>query len=51
MTLAVVRKFIVAAVGAAVILLDGFGVNVDQDTLDGVVAVLTAIAVYLVPNG
>jgi hypothetical protein len=40
-----VRKFIVAAVGLVV----AFGVF-DEETAQEVVGVLTAIAVYLVPN-
>jgi hypothetical protein len=51
MTLANFRKALVAVAGALVIVFDGFGIDVNQDTLDGVVAALTALAVYFVPNG
>lgn len=51
MTLANFRKAIVAIAGAVVIVCDGFGIDVDEDTLDAVVAAVTALAVYLIPNG
>lgn len=51
MTLANFRKAIVAVAGALLIVFDGFGIDVDQDTLDAVVAAVTALAVYVIPNG
>jgi uncharacterized membrane protein len=51
MTLANFRKALVAVAGAIVIIADGFGIDVDQDTLDAVVAAVVALAVYVVPNG
>lgn len=44
--IASVRKFIVAAVGVAI----AFGL-VDAENTQEIVAALTAIGVYLVPNG
>lgn len=51
MNLANFRKALVAVAGAIVIIADGFGIDVDRETLDAVVAALVAVAVYLVPNG
>lgn len=51
MTLSAFRKALVAVAGAIVIIADGFGIDVDEDTLDAVVAAVTALAVYLIPNG
>jgi len=51
MSLAAFRKALVAVAGAIIIIADGFGIDVDRETLDAVVAAVTAIAVYLVPNG
>lgn len=44
------RKAIAAVVGAVVLLLASSGVVIDQPVVDLVIAILTAFAVYRLPN-
>lgn len=45
-----IRKAIVAVVGAVVAILATAGYDVDDDTVAAVISLLTAVAVYIVPN-
>lgn len=44
------RKAVVAVVGAAVAILSAAGVEVAEDISQSVIALATALLVYLVPN-
>ena len=44
------RKAIAAVVGAVVVYLHNEGVEIAEDVSEGVIALLSALAVYLVPN-
>lgn len=48
--LAVYRKAVVAVVGAAVAIAVAFGVEVDSQIPETIIAVATAVLVYLIPN-
>ena len=44
------RKFVVALVGFAVVLLHAHGVEVAEDVSASIIALLTALGVFVVPN-
>ncbi len=44
------RKAIVAVVGAVVLILALFEVEVDEETAGAVISLLTGLAVYAIPN-
>lgn len=48
--IAVYRKAVVATVGAAVAIAVAFGVEVDSQIPETIIAIATAALVYLVPN-
>lgn len=45
-----IRKAIVATVGAVVAILHAAGVEVAEDISESVIALVTALLVYIVPN-
>jgi hypothetical protein len=45
-----IQKAVIATVGAAVVILNLFAVEVEEDVVTSVVTLLTAALVYAVPN-